>query len=263
LRTLLITLLVTSLLFNSAFSFTGKKPLTNSEAWGKRSERSEKWFFEDLPHHNGQDIKESFWNKKHLLFLAIGAGTTALVHEADPKIQRKFHPKRPMGNTLDNIMHYGAHPLVLGGATLMAFGISKGIGAEKAAITAGTLLEALVLTEAITVSLQLVTRRERPDGSNSRSFPSGHASGAFALATVTEVLYGPWIGIPSYALASLVGVSRIDKNKHVASDVIAGAVLGTLIGLGTAKFHKKEFSDYFLVPHVGESSAGISLIHVF
>lgn len=234
-----------------------------SQAWEKRSDSAEEWTFHTLPRHIGNDFKYTFWNGYHLLFLAAGAGAVIGIHQADKSIQEAFQPERPFGSTFDNAMNWGFHPLVLGGATLIAVGGAKLAHADKAALTAGTMLEALVITETLTVGLQYTTRRGRPDGSGNTSFPSGHTSGVFALATVAEVFYGPWVGVPSYAIASLVGISRIDKNKHVASDVAAGALLGTLIGLGTAKFHKKEFSNYFLMPTAGNGSPGVSLVGLF
>lgn len=64
------------------------------------------------------------------------------------------------------------------------------------------------------------------------SFPSGHTAVAFAVASVIGSGYKDktWVGITSYTLASLVGLSRIYDNKHWPSDVFAGAVLGTYIG---------------------------------
>jgi membrane-associated phospholipid phosphatase len=249
------------LLLNSPSANAGQAE--ESEKWEARSDNAEQWFFHDLPRHIGNDFKYTFWNGYHLLFLAAGAGAVAGIHEADPDIQRAFQPERPLGSTFDNIMNVGFHPLVLGGATLVAVGAAKLAHADKAALTAGTMLEALAITESLTVGLQFATHRARPDGSGNTSFPSGHTSGAFAIATVAQVYYGPWIGVPSYLLASLVGVSRIDKNKHVASDVAAGALLGTLIGLGTAKFHKQEFSRFFLMPTAGNGSPGVSLAGTF
>lgn len=258
-----LALLLIPLILLPSTSRNGWSEESEPARWEARSNRAERWFFEDLPHHLGNDLKETFWNRWHLLALAGGVGFTAGIHEADPEIQQAFQPERPMGKTFDGILGVGFHPLVLGGAGLITLGVAKLVDARKTAVTAGTMLEALFLTEALTVGLQFATQRGRPDGSNSRSFPSGHTSGAFTLAAVTEVLYGPWFGIPSFALASLVGVSRIDSNKHVASDVVAGALLGTLIGIGTAKFHKKEFSDYFIVPTAGDGSMSLSLVHVF
>ena len=56
------------------------------------------------------------------------------------------------------------------------------------------------------------------------------ASTAFALATVAERHYGWKAGLPAYALAAGIGLSRIESNKHYLSDVIAGATIGTIVG---------------------------------
>lgn len=169
-----------------------------------------------------------------------------------------------MGSTFDNVMKWGFNPFILTGGSLLALGFSELVfDSPKVSRTVGAMFESLLLTETITLGLQLATHRRRPDGSNSKSFPSGHTSGAFALAAVTQGLYGPWYGVPAFALASLVGVSRLDSNRHVLTDVAAGALLGTLIGLGTAKFHKNKYPRYFLVPMVGEKTAGLSLVHTF
>ena len=62
------------------------------------------------------------------------------------------------------------------------------------------------------------------------SFPSGHTSAAFAWATVANAHYGPKVGIPSYLVASAIGASRLVKDKHYLSDVLAGATLGYIVG---------------------------------
>jgi undecaprenyl-diphosphatase len=63
------------------------------------------------------------------------------------------------------------------------------------------------------------------------SFPSGHATTAFALATVLSLWYprGRWVW---GAGAVLVGWSRIVLGSHFPSDVLAGAVLGAAVVLG-------------------------------
>lgn len=71
------------------------------------------------------------------------------------------------------------------------------------------------------------------------SFPSGHTTSAFAVASVLAMGYRdkPWVGITSYTVASLVGLSRINDDKHWASDVVAGAALGSFIGITLSKIN--------------------------
>lgn len=64
------------------------------------------------------------------------------------------------------------------------------------------------------------------------SFPSGHTAAAFSAATVYAMEYKdrPIVPIIAYSAASLIGLSRITENKHWATDVLAGAVLGYFCG---------------------------------
>jgi membrane-associated phospholipid phosphatase len=70
-----------------------------------------------------------------------------------------------------------------------------------------------------------------PYGSNS-AFPSGHATLAFAAARVYAMEYKnvPAIPIIAYSVAGLVSFSRIIENKHWATDIFAGALLGFACG---------------------------------
>ncbi|MCK4260691.1 MAG: phosphatase PAP2 family protein [Halanaerobiales bacterium] len=69
-----------------------------------------------------------------------------------------------------------------------------------------------------------------------RSFPSGHTTGAFAVATVLSHQYPKYTPY-FYTYSSLVGISRIYTGVHYPSDVLVGAYLGILIGQSTIK-HK-------------------------
>jgi len=87
----------------------------------------------------------------------------------------------------------------------------------------------------------LGARRTRPDGTR-YSFPSGHASTAFATATVLQRHLGWKAGIPAYSLATYVAASRVESRRHYLSDVAFGAALGVVagrtvtIGRGEARF---------------------------
>jgi membrane-associated phospholipid phosphatase len=90
--------------------------------------------------------------------------------------------------------------------------------------------QAVIVNGLYTQILKTAVGRTRPDGSNRVSFPSGHSSSAFALATVAEKHYGWKVGVPSYLAASAIGLSRIERSKHYLSDVLAGATLGIITG---------------------------------
>lgn len=69
----------------------------------------------------------------------------------------------------------------------------------------------------------------------STSFPSGHSASAFAFAA-GACLELPYLAAPLAPLATAVAYSRIYTGVHYPSDVIAGAILGTTVGLATKSF---------------------------
>ena len=98
---------------------------------------------------------------------------------------------------------------------------------------------AMVSNGLITIGMKRAFGRERPNGSCCDSFPSGHTSHSFTMASIANELYGKNIGLISYGLATLVAVSRMNDNKHYLSDVIFGAGLGTAVGRAFAKNYQK------------------------
>ena len=76
--------------------------------------------------------------------------------------------------------------------------------------------------------LKHIVKRERPDGSDLKSFPSGHAAVAFWGAEVVREEYGWGWGAGAYALAAGVSVLRVYHQQHWETDVLAGAAIGIL-----------------------------------
>lgn len=148
--------------------------------------------------------------------------------------------------------------------------------------------EAVLLSGAVTTLLKGLTGRARPNLANSdpterasdaddfrfgrgfrgayTSFPSGHTTVAFAAASaLTRELSeahprAAWfMGPLLYGGATAVGLSRMYENKHWASDVIAGAAVGTLIGRSLVAYQHARpgnWLDRLLLPNVAAPSAG-------
>ena len=100
--------------------------------------------------------------------------------------------------------------------------------------------EAFLVNGVFTFAVKKLLRRERPGKQDSFSFPSGHTSGSFVVATVLYQIYGADVGIPAYSMATITGLQRIHSNWHWFSDVAAGAVLGILIGKGFSELIDKD-----------------------
>ncbi len=91
----------------------------------------------------------------------------------------------------------------------------------------------LVGASAVTSVIKCAANRDRPDDEpHSRcdsSFPSGHATGSFAIASVVGARHSS-LRIPVYLLASTIAVSRVYLGRHYPSDILAGAAIGLCSG---------------------------------
>ncbi len=94
-----------------------------------------------------------------------------------------------------------------------------------------TAIASYTISAATTYSLKQLVGERRPDKSDHRSFPSGHATFAFAGATMLHHEFGhcsPWVTIGGYGLATLTAVDRLCRDRHYLHDVCAGAAIGFL-----------------------------------
>jgi membrane-associated phospholipid phosphatase len=105
------------------------------------------------------------------------------------------------------------------------------------------MLDGAVICGVYTGILKVAVGRERPNGVDNHSFPSGHASNAFTLATIAQRHYGWKLGAPAYVFAAVVGYSRIMQNAHYLSDVVAGATLGYIVGQTVVRVNNKPLAQ--------------------
>lgn len=111
-------------------------------------------------------------------------------------------------------------------AGLATYGVGKVSGNRKAALVGRDIVRAQLLSQTLVQVVKFTVRRERPDGSNDKSFPSGHSASAFATATVLQRHYGWKVGVPAYALGGYIAMARMAWNRHHATDVVMGAGFG-------------------------------------
>jgi len=110
--------------------------------------------------------------------------------------------------------------------------------AKRKAVYIGS---SLLLSAAISGIIKKAVKEPRPfvtypeiqklTKAGSDSFPSGHTTDAFSLATSLTLAYPKWyVAVPAYTYASAIGYSRMHLGVHYPGDVLVGA----LIGSGTA-----------------------------
>jgi membrane-associated phospholipid phosphatase len=107
------------------------------------------------------------------------------------------------------------------------------VNRRKAICIGTTVLLAAIVTNILKYSIDrprpfvVFPFLEKLAGAGSPSFPSGHTSDAFALATSLSLAYPKWpVIISSYTWAILIGYSRMNLGVHYPTDVLAGAVVG-------------------------------------
>ncbi|MFC4233480.1 phosphatase PAP2 family protein [Parasediminibacterium paludis] len=113
---------------------------------------------------------------------------------------------------------------------------------------------ALAINTLVTQGLKYTINRERPyekypllihpyQIEGDKSFPSGHTSTAFAVATSLSLQYKKWyVVVPAYAWASSVGYSRLYLGEHYPTDVLAGAAIGAGSACLSRYLNKKLFT---------------------
>lgn len=124
--------------------------------------------------------------------------------------------------TWDTASSIGAY-----GLTAVAIGLPLAKGDTNGALQAGG---SVATAQLVTFGLKEAFPELRPDGSDRKSFPSGHTSQAFAAASSLFNRQGQSVGIPALAVATFVGIARVQADKHHWYDVVVGAAIGSTSG---------------------------------
>jgi membrane-associated phospholipid phosphatase len=164
-------------------------------------------------------------------YLALAGGGLALAaRQVDTSFNQHLRSNYTFVNTtFAPAKYFGGSP-IQAGIALGTYAYGRAFDGPKVAHLGMDLLRAQLLTEGMVETLKLATHRERPDGSNHQSFPSGHAAITFAGATVLERHLGWKHSAVAYAVATYVAASRLHDNVHYLSDVAFGAAVGVIGG---------------------------------
>jgi len=109
----------------------------------------------------------------------------------------------------------------------------------------------LSILAALVLALKFSIRRKRPAGewgavyrnTDPHSFPSGHAARSFLIAVLGSLLGPGWLAIILWIWAPIVALARVAMGVHYVSDVIAGAIVGSVLALLIWQFSPLIFSQ--------------------
>jgi hypothetical protein len=218
------------------------------------------------------------WDDSDWMTAGWVAGGTGLLLILDEEIRDGFEDSR--SSTTDDLANV-FEPFGNGAFSVPALAAFYIFGHfdenEKAKRTALIATESFLITGLYTTVLKVAFGRHRPSTGDSaasfdgfttdhNSFPSGHTSTAFAIATVVANEYEetPYIKPISYGLATLTGLSRMNDEKHWASDVFFGAALGYFTSKTLLRLHSNKKGQHFTIyPRADRNGGGIVLSKKF
>jgi hypothetical protein len=203
----------------------------------------------------GEDIKK-LPAKPNLYVAAIGGGLAAAAHPADSGLNVRLRSHYNAANKAFAVGKYIGNTPEQIAMSLGTYAYGRITHSPKVSHLGNDLLQAQILTEILVEPLKYAARRERPDGSNHHSFPSGHAAVTFASATVIERHLGWRKSLLGYSIASYVAASRLHDNRHYLSDVVFGAAVGTIAGR-TVVHHA---ADYWAFAPVSVPGGGVAIL---
>ncbi|PYQ47190.1 MAG: hypothetical protein DMF59_19560 [Acidobacteria bacterium] len=204
-------------------------------------------------------LAPAHWNRTQWGGAALTIGTIAILMREDEHIAHSIQARR--NSSTDSVAMIGLG-LVTKNHELRDTGRDA---FESEIIAAGV----------ITPLLKRAFGRARPnqDETNSHdfdpfsaqeSFPSGHSTNAFALASAVAGHSRGWV-VPTiaYTVATSVAFARMNDNVHWASDVLAGAAIGTATGHMIVQRHRPsaQHAEWSIIPTVGRRGAGF-VVHI-
>jgi hypothetical protein len=204
------------------------------------------------------------WDGRDWLTASLVVGGTLGLYAVDEDIRDFFQDNQ---SDSDDTIATIAEPFGNGFVVVPALGglYLYGYFADNNRLVRTSLLslESFVVSGVITTAIKYTGHRHRPDAddgayewngpafsSDHVSFPSGHSTTAFAVASVISSEYASTGYVPyiAYGVASLTALSRIYDDRHWASDVLFGSAIGYFTGKTIHKLHTEEDTNLTIYP---------------
>lgn len=221
------------------------------------------------------------WDSSDWLTATLVTGAAVGLYDNDAKIQKwvlghKTSTTSDIGDKT-TLIGFGALTIpVVGGMYLYGYLADDGKMRKTSLLT----VESFILTGVFVQTLKYGAGRHRPytndpphtwdgprsNGSDSTmSFPSGHASSAFAIATVIASEYDNIaVQVFSYGIAGITALNRVAHNAHWSSDVFVGSAIGYFTGKAVVASHQgPRESNLSLAPTIIGNDVGMSLTYKF
>ena len=207
-------------------------------------------------HSFAGDLERNFvslFSSQNITPLVAGSCATGVSLTLDSSINDHFKTKDETG-TGNDVGDFLGNEIFLATGTTALFVVSR-ISNDPVFRNMGySMTQGMILNAVITLGIKEAVHRSRPNHGDDLSFPSGHTSSMFTIATVLNRYYGAKIGIPAYFIATFVGYTRVATRAHYLSDVVAGATLGYIVGRTVSR--EKNHSERHLTWTPAFSSQG-------
>jgi len=214
------------------------------------------------------------WDRSSWTQAAIAVASVVLLSQEDSRIESAFQRNRSAqtDSFSSAVRPFGTYGAV--GLSVASLGAGLVFKNAEWRETGRDAIEAeLFAAGIVTPALKVIVGRFRPsEGSDAdefqplsgkQSFPSGEATEAFAVASVFAARSRGWVvPVVAYTLASGVALARMNANAHFASDVVAGAFIGTAIGHSIVHRHlpdDEKSVSWNLVPIASRQGVGIGI----
>jgi len=216
------------------------------------------------------------WQGRDWLTASFVVAASVGMYAYDQDIKEWFQDKR--NSTTDNLAKVFTpigNPLFAVPAMGLVYLYGEHRQSEKAKRIGLLGVESIVLSGVFTGALKFATHRPRPDtgerynkweasrffSTDNLSFPSLHTSTAFSMAKVLAAeADNPYVTPVVYALASLVGLARLNDNDHWASDAFVGAAIGYFTAAAVLRCHQRQF-PVAILPSVSRDGGGVLLAY--